>query len=104
MGGGGGGGGVDGGLGAGCATDGDCLTGSCGTARDGQRCTAACDAGEVCPSGFACLGASSGAGVCWPTDDGGCAAGGRSPGGGGGIALLWLATLGVGGVVLRRRR
>ncbi|MDQ3370938.1 MAG: hypothetical protein M3680_36430, partial [Myxococcota bacterium] len=64
--------GVDGGLGAACEGNDECVTGSCGSDGSDSKCTAACDAGASCPSGYDCLGANGGAGVCWPSEGGGC--------------------------------
>ena len=93
---------VAGGLGATCTANDACITGQCGNADGTQLCTSACDAGNVCPAGFDCLGTSGGAaGVCWPSsDDGGCATGGSS----GGAPALLLAGLGCAAIMLRRRR
>ena len=88
---------VAGGLGAECAGNGECITGTCGSDGTTMLCTGACDAGNACPSGFQCLAASGGAGVCWPApDDGGCSTGsGNSP---------LLALLGLGALVMLTRR
>ncbi len=90
---------VDGGLGATCTANNVCITGSCGTNGNEQRCTGTCDDGNRCPAGFDCLGGSNGTGVCWPaTDEGGCAASGPgSPG-------LVLAGLSVLVLIMRKRR
>jgi uncharacterized protein (TIGR03382 family) len=92
---------VDGGLGATCTTNEACITGSCGSNGDEQRCTGTCDEGQTCPAGFDCLGASTGGGVCWPSPDGGgCAASGPgSP-----APVFMLAGLGVLAIVVRKRR
>lgn len=91
---------VEGGLGATCTGNAACITNSCGTANDQQLCTAPRDAGESCPGGFECLGASGGAGVCWPVaDDGGCATTPRSS-----SPAFLLAGVGFLALVLRRRR
>jgi hypothetical protein len=60
---------VDGGLGATCTSNDACITHQCGSDGEDSRCTAACDAGDVCPSGYDCL-----SGVCWYSGSGGCAA------------------------------
>lgn len=87
-----------GGLGATCTDNAECITGQCGSDGTDRFCTAACDAGEVCPSGFTCL-ASAGGGVCWPggEDDGGCATGGSGAG-------FMFAGLGILALAMRRRR
>jgi len=87
---------VAGGLGATCSENGECSTNTCSTDGTDSFCTAVCDAGNSCPSGFTCL---ADANVCWPdgSDGGGCASTG---GGGSGIALLGLGAL----VLAIRRR
>ena len=85
----------EGGLGATCTSNADCVTGKCDSDGTTAYCTGTCDTGNACPSGYDCL---PDANVCWPSESGGCrAAGGGSPGG---LALL------LGGVIaaLRRRR
>ncbi|HLL24710.1 MAG TPA: hypothetical protein VK427_21405, partial [Kofleriaceae bacterium] len=57
---------VDGGLGAECTDNAECVTGSCGVVGSESKCTATCDAGMSCPSGYDCLDAGNGSGVCWP--------------------------------------
>jgi uncharacterized protein (TIGR03382 family) len=89
---------VAGGLGSPCTNNGECVTGVCGGDGTNMLCTGACDAGSTCPSGYSCLEASGGAGVCWPNpeDDGGCStSGGNSP---------LLALLGLGALVMLARR
>jgi hypothetical protein len=89
-----------GGLGYECSSSTECISRSC--VKDGGsvgHCTEACDPAieGVCPSGFACIDAG-GAGVCWPTESGGCCETGAS---GKGPALLGFGVL---ALVLRRRR
>lgn len=87
---------VDGGLGAACGSNDDCITGACGRSGSTAYCTGTCDAGGSCPSGFACT--SSGAdGICWPEESGGCATADGSPG-------LVLFGLGLLAFATRRRR
>lgn len=85
---------VDGGLGAACTGNDDCITGSCGNDGESGYCTAQCDEGQSCPAGFSCL---DGANMCWPEDSGGCSTSNGSTG---------FAVLGFGVIVLviRRRR
>ncbi len=81
-----------GGLGASCTDSSECSLGQCATSGDTSLCTASCDPGGVCPSGFAC---DATANVCWPSESGGCSAtGGPS------ASLLF----GVGALVLGMRR
>lgn len=89
--------GVDGGLGADCTDNTECVTGSCGSDGADSKCTATCDAGNSCPGGYECLGAANGSGVCWPAEGSGCSTNGNSP------AFL-LAGLGALVLALRRRR
>ena len=92
---------VDGGLGATCTTNDNCITGQCGTADGQSLCTGGCDANGKCPSGYDCLGDGA-AGVCWPsTDNGGCS---TSDSGGSGGPLALLAGLGFTAILVRRRR
>jgi len=87
---------VDGGLGADCVANTDCISGSCGSDGSDSKCVAACDEGNKCPSGYECIGADAGQGVCWQSSSGGCSTNG-SPG--------WLV-FGLGVFVLgwRKRR
>lgn len=90
---------VEGGLGATCTSNDNCISGQCGTADGESLCTGGCDSEGKCPSGYECLGDGAGA-VCWPSSDsGGCSTGGSN---GGPLALF--AGLGFAALVLRRRR
>ncbi len=88
------------GLGATCTENADCQSGSCATGSGGSMCTTSCTAEvpDSCPSGFDCLVASNGAGVCWETPSTG---GGCSTGAGGGPVLLGLSLLGL--AIARRK-
>jgi uncharacterized protein (TIGR03382 family) len=89
---------VAGGLGGDCTTNTDCITNSCGTDGSTHACTAPCDNGTTCPSGYACVAAGA-ENVCWPSKSsgGGCSTtGGGSPG----LALFGLGVL----VTLMRRK
>ncbi|HWU86689.1 MAG TPA: MYXO-CTERM sorting domain-containing protein [Kofleriaceae bacterium] len=85
------GGDVEGGLGAACTSNEQCITGACATDGTDTLCTGRCDAGSRCPSGFECIAGN----VCWPGGGDGCSASGGSPG---------LALLGASGLVLALRR
>jgi MYXO-CTERM domain-containing protein len=88
------GGDVTGGLGATCVGNGDCSTNNCASDGTDSRCTATCDPGNTCPSGYDCI---DGANVCWPGESGGCSVGGGSP-------TTLLAGFGAIVLALRRRR
>lgn len=88
---------VDGGLGASCTENLECITGTCASDGTTKLCTGSCDANNACPSGFECLGEGEGA-VCWPgTSGGGCSTGGNPAG-------FLVVGLGFAVVLLRRRR
>lgn len=91
---------VQGGLGADCAVPEDCATGTCIGDGVTNKCTAVCDPGNTCPSGFDCIDTGGGAGVCWPSEGGG-EGGGCSTNG---KPSLLLVGLGVALLALRRRR
>lgn len=62
-------------LGDSCEYDQACTSWSCIEVNNGEkRCTTECrtDDKTTCPTDFSCLPTANGAGVCWPTDDGGC--------------------------------
>ncbi|MCX5746745.1 MAG: Ig-like domain-containing protein [Proteobacteria bacterium] len=87
-------------LGEDCVANGACKSNVCALTGDGMGfCTQVCDpAADTCPDGFACDGTAK---VCSPTSDGGgcCSVGDDRA-----APLAMLLALGVGGVVLRRRR
>lgn len=91
-----------GGLGYECQSATECLSRNC--VKDGGavgQCVEQCDlaAEGFCPSGFECIDAGGGGGVCWNTGDGGgCCSVGAKPTG-----AIFLTT-GVLVLVLRRRR
>lgn len=90
-----------GGLGAVCQANTECISRSCLANTEMERhCTEACDpaVAGACPSDFACLETTPGAGVCWPSEGGGCCDAGGSPVG---PALFGAGVL---ALVLRRRR
>jgi MYXO-CTERM domain-containing protein len=81
----------EGGLGATCDANEDCITSTCALEGGAGQCTAVCDPGDSCPDGFDCIN-----GVCWAGSSGGCS---TSTGGG------WIfAGLALMGLVIRRRR
>jgi len=87
---------VAGGLGSTCVESTDCITGTCATDGTAHLCTGSCDAANVCPDGFECLGAGASA-ICWPAaSSGGCSTG--NPAG------FLVVGLGLGVAILRRRR
>ncbi|HEY1553350.1 MAG TPA: MYXO-CTERM sorting domain-containing protein [Kofleriaceae bacterium] len=89
-----------GGLGATCAANTDCITGTCASDSTESLCSGACDPGNTCPSGFACATSTGPGDVCWPSQgsSGGCTSGrDASP-------LAALGVLGVLAVLVRRRR
>jgi hypothetical protein len=94
--------GANGGLGATCGGNNDCVSGQCASDVDGNSyCVESCDpAANGCPSSFSCLETGPGAGVCWPSDGdgGGCdSSGGNSSG-------MMLLALGMVGLVLFRKK
>jgi MYXO-CTERM domain-containing protein len=93
---------MPGGLGTACTGNEMCSSQQCATDTEGNGyCVEACDlAANACPSGFDCVDAGGGAGVCWPGgDDGGCSTT-TSGSGGAFVLLLGLTAL----FVTRRRR
>jgi uncharacterized protein (TIGR03382 family) len=89
---------VPGGLGATCTDNGSCITDACGSDGSQSLCTAPCDPGNKCPSGFECTEAGAG-GVCWPSQDtGGCSTG-SGPG-----PMMPIVGLGVFLLMIRRRK
>jgi MYXO-CTERM domain-containing protein len=95
--------GVQGGLGSTCAMNSDCASGNC--ANDGQgetHCVELCSvAANACPGGFTCLDTGNGdLGLCWPSPDdgGGCSSSGN------GTTAGWLLALGLGTILVTRRR
>ncbi len=89
-----------GGVGATCAANTDCDSGTCGMSGNDSHCTFSCTPGldNACPAGLDCLDSGGGTGNCWPTDTGGCC---DASGRGGATSILGIALV---GLVLRRRR
>ena len=87
-----------------CASDDQCLGGTCGDTPAGRRCTSACGAGAPCAPGLECRRLGDGAdAVCTPPreEDGGCSATGAPRA----TPNPWLVLLlGLGGVARARRR
>jgi MYXO-CTERM domain-containing protein len=80
-----------------CGAATDCTGGVCAMSSDGLFCTENCDpANDTCPDGFSCNEAAA---VCAPVGDGGCCSTGSEPTG-----AMGLLILGVGLVIVRRRR
>jgi hypothetical protein len=93
-----------GGIGATCMTNADCQSGSCASDGTKSTCVIPCDpSNDQCPNGFGCLPAGQG-GVCWAGAEkgggGGCCDAGSSSGPAGPILL----GLGLGLLVLARKR
>jgi hypothetical protein len=91
--------GEEGGLGASCQSDTECLSHRCADAGETlKHCVEGCNmaSSDSCPNDFTCLAAGASGGVCWPAPGGCCDAGARPHG----PALLGLGVL----LVLRRRR
>lgn len=81
---------VGGQLGEACTTNEECASTTCATVEEEQRCSQTCDATNVCPDGFECLGGTA----CWPkTNEGGCSIGGSSKGVLSSLGLLFIALL-----------
>ena len=94
--------GVNGGLGAACMANADCVSGQCMQESGGERyCVEPCVLGEgQCPDGFGCLESAPSSGVCWPGFDDGTG-GVCSAGGAGGAMSLGLM---LGAMLFARRR
>lgn len=90
-----------GGLGASCTSNADCTAQLCASDSKSMACTIPCDlTAKNCPSGFGCIDAGNGMGVCWAgVDSGGCCD--TSGGGGAGSLLLGL---GLAGTLMKRKR
>jgi MYXO-CTERM domain-containing protein len=81
-----------------CVSNEVCTGGVCAQDPDGNFCSQACDSGNACPSDFECGEDTGGSKVCVPASGGcGCASS-RGPG------PMFLLALGIGFVLLRRRR
>jgi hypothetical protein len=92
--------GTPGGLGSVCQTDLECLSHRCvDGGEEFKHCVDECDVANAasCPDDFACVAAGA-EGVCWPAASGGCCDAGAGPQG------PILLALGLGVLVLRRRR
>jgi hypothetical protein len=97
------GGGVQGGLGTTCMGNSDCFSDQCGSDAEGNMfCVEQCDpAIDGCPSGFTCLDAGGGSGICWPGgDEGICNVNGKNNGR---VAPTFLL-LGLIALLITRRR
>ena len=89
------------GDGADCTGGDQCEGGQCATSADGNFCTRTCgDGAGSCGDGFACSDVGNGVNLCVPDDSGGCC----STSDGGSPAPVLLLGLGVGLVIVRRRR
>ena len=95
--------GMPGGLGTACTDNGQCASTQCGSDGAGNSyCVESCElTANACPSGFDCIDAGNGGGVCWPgEEDGGfCNAGTNSSG-----AVMLLVGLAAMFVTRRRKK
>ena len=92
-----------GGLGATCTSNAQCASGSCGSDGTMMVCVVPCDLNnDRCPNGFGCLQAGP-SGVCWPGAAHGSSGGCCDAGGGPPTGPLLLG-LGVGILIVTRRR
>jgi uncharacterized protein (TIGR03382 family) len=89
---------VDGGVGATCTSNDNCITNQCAIADGQGLCTGSCTDDSACPDGFSCIG-DVGSQLCWPSGD----SSGCSTSGGSGAPLV-LAGLGLAAMLVRRRR
>ena len=89
------------GLGATCTGNADCDSQTCAMGAGGGKCTMTCTIGaaDTCPAGLDCIDGGTGAGVCWPPEDGGgCCSTSKSS------APTMLIGIALVGLVTRRRR